>query len=685
MKKNIERWIRGVLVFAFLLSMICYPGFSIEIQESIDTKEESDIFIYQGDLVSLKVYSLTRIAVSNPGIVEIAKADVDEILLIGMKEGETSMYLWDELGKRMVVVRVFSENLDVIIARMKKLLENAEIEGIVFEKNNYEGKVVIKGIVPPDKGDAFTRIAEQFANKLLNYAKVEQNKDMIQIDAQFTELTSTLQKILGFDWNTGTEGITLPYKETLPTLDGSISDFFKIGDFRRTATIIATVNALLAEGKARILSKPSLVVINGAAASFMVGGEIPIRTTTTSAGGNVTENISFRSYGVDLSVTPTIFDQNKVDLSLNIAIRDIDAANAAAGVVAFTTKTATTKLLLEDGQTIVLAGFIKHHVGQTIRRIPFLSDIPVVGAFFRHKQFSPNNDQEVVVTLTPRIIRQKKSGEAQGTEEKEKQEAKLQEEKEMIAKEDATKEEGVSQAKMPEEATWTESKEVAEKKKEISKQPIEKAAEVEGKEVISEEEDTDLAQWDITKEEEQLSEDEEMEAAVRDEDVAEEELEQEAKEIAKLPIEEEIGKEAPPGEMSKAVEITKEEKDTTAVITSYVQAIQKKISRTISFPYEAKQKGWEGTVKLTLTILSDGTLNEVTIKESSGHKVFDADAMNTAQILAPFDPFPVEMDLEELIVTIPIIYRQEALEQNKGDNPSDNNLSSAKKEQKLPI
>ena len=96
-------------------------------------------------------------------------------------------------------------------------------------------------------------------------------------------------------------------------------------------------------------------------------------------------------------------------------------------------------------------------------------------------------------------------------------------------------------------------------------------------------------------------------------------------------------------------------------ITEYAKAVQQKIAQRISFPFQAKEEGWEGVVTLSLTILSDGTLNDVELKESSGYSVFDNDAVNTAQIVAPFNPFPVEVDMDELTVSIPVAYNQEAL------------------------
>jgi len=376
-----------------------------EVQDVFDTKETQDVFLYKGDLVSVKVYSLTRLAMSTQGIVEIANADVDELLLVGQNVGETALFIWDEYGKRKIMVRVFEEDLDLVITRMQKLFQAAKIEGITFEKNPLERKVIVKGKVLKQNEVNAKAVVSKFSGNIIDLLVYE--GDLIQIDVQISELSTTLSKALGIDWNGGSPGgFRLAYPETLPTFDGSIGDLFKIGDFARTTAITATVNAMIAEGKARVLSKPSIVVTSGEPATFLVGGEIPVRTTTSSSGGtSVQENVTYSSYGVDVTVTPEIKDE-KIDIQLNVTIRDIDASNAVGENVAFTTRTATTKLLLNDDQTIVLAGLIKQNKSETSTGIPFLRRVPIVGMLFRNRNWPTNSEQEVVISLTPRIIRQ---------------------------------------------------------------------------------------------------------------------------------------------------------------------------------------------------------------------------------------------------------------------------------------
>jgi len=485
-------------------------------------------------------------------------------------------------------------------------------------------------------------VLDPFESIVFNYVDVY--SELIQIDVQISELNTTIQKALGIDWNTGADGMILAYEETMPAFDGSVKDLFKIGDFRRTSAIQAIVTALIAEGEARILSKPSIVVKNGEQASFLVGGEIPVRSTTTSTGGaSVQENVEYTSYGIDVKVTPEIVGE-KIEIKLAVAIRDIDASNAVGENVAFTSRNADTTLFLDDGQTIVLAGLIKHNKAETVSGVPFLRRIPIVGFLFRNKNWPTDSEQEVVISMTPRIVTQKNMN---------------------FENREIRKKYSIAEDLYQEEAGLVA--EASPRKTAEKKQPVDDEVSSDKLDSISDEIDAilaeDLEDVDDFPVSEELT-DQEMDAMVSGEDAVVADLVEEADADASQ-SEPEIEEEAPLPEPSVEEGVSIDEA-TSQAITEYVQTVQKKISRAISFPMEAKEHGWEGTVVLSLVILNDGTLNDARVQTSSGHEAFDKDAINTARILAPFSSFPEALKLEELVVTIPIVYSQEAVLEGAG-------------------
>ena len=164
---------------------------------------------------------------------------------------------------------------------------------------------------------------------------------------------------------------------------------------------------MLQEGKARLISKPRLVVVSGKQASFLVGGEIPINTTTTNTtGSTLTQNTTYSQYGVNLSVTPTI-REGKIDVLLNVDIRDVDNSTSFSsnGNVAFITRTAQTDLLMDNKQTIALAGLIKYSDSVTGHRSPVFIQNTCFGGIIQEPQYpSADANTEMVIILTPTVL-----------------------------------------------------------------------------------------------------------------------------------------------------------------------------------------------------------------------------------------------------------------------------------------
>lgn len=528
-----------IVTFASFFGLICF--FTVWAQDYQNTADVDEFQLIKGDLGTLTVHSLTRLSITDPDIADVVKADENEVLLVGNSAGQTALFIWDEMGKRTVMIEVFNRNLDLVKNRIEKLLKGESITEAKLEVNERESKIVVTGDIPEYKQGQFDKILDNFGDDVWNLTKKEEIENLVEVNMQVTELSTTLTKSLGIEWS----GVGPTYTETLPNFDGSISDFFKIGDFRRTTSILAQVKALLEEGKGRILSRPKLVVVSGDEASFLVGGEIPIRTSSTSSSGTTTENVSFKSYGIGMTIKPTI-KKGKIDITLMTDIRDIDQANKVGDNVAFSTRTAQTRLFLDDNQTIVLAGLIKKSEGEIVKKVPFLGSVPIVGALFRSRSTpAANQETELVISLTPRIMSSAKEG-AVAPQPK----ASSQEKTISVAGSEAGAEKNISAKETSDSST------------------------------------------------------------------------------SMVPFE----------------------------MSDYIKRIQEKILQATTYPEEAKQYGWEGTVKLGLLILNDGTLAVASVKKSSGYDIFDEYALNTAKRIAPYEQFPSDSKVQELNITIPIVY-----------------------------
>ncbi|OGX08094.1 MAG: hypothetical protein A2Z88_07335 [Omnitrophica WOR_2 bacterium GWA2_47_8] len=340
----------------------------------------------------------------------------------------------------------------------------------------------------------------------------------------------------------------------------------------------------------------------------------------------------------------------------------MDASLAAGSDVGFSTRDAQTHLFLEDGQTIILAGLIKQSRSENFNKVPFLGDLPIIGLLFRSKaNATADKDTELVISLTPTVLKvEPKAPEVAEATEEGRGGRKMASSQGMD--QEASEELTVPANETTDEQDDQESLEDAAEEGTSENETLAGEAGAGAQESFSEK---DEALSDSTTG--SVSEDSiQSEAASEDEAQSTSGSENASSEA----VSDTSGSEKTSGEatldssVKPSIDLavtaeTPEGEDVSDLMANYVNALQRKISQAISFPYEASEKGWRGTVKLNLHILKDGTLDEVKVKESSGYPLFDKDAVDTTQILAPFDPFPPELNLQELIITVPIIYSQD--------------------------
>ena len=158
------------------------------------------------------------------------------------------------------------------------------------------------------------------------------------------------------------------------------------------------LSALESEGLAELIASPRLITINQQSAVIDSGQEIPYQESTSSGATSV----AFKKAVLSLKVTPQITPDNKILMDLQIN-QDTASAQEFNGVPAILTKEIQTKVLVNNGQTIVLGGIYTQDKTKTISRIPFFGELPVVGILFRNTQIGVTND-ELLIFITPKII-----------------------------------------------------------------------------------------------------------------------------------------------------------------------------------------------------------------------------------------------------------------------------------------
>jgi type IV pilus assembly protein PilQ len=167
---------------------------------------------------------------------------------------------------------------------------------------------------------------------------------------------------------------------------------------RSSLVINAQLNALVQNGRASILAQPRIATLNNKEATLLVGETYPVVTTNLQTGYPTVTNVDI---GVKLRVTPTIGDDGSITAELHPEYSQIMGFNNAFPIVA--TRKVDSTLRVQDGQTIVLGGLFSDVDSDTVTKLPFLGDIPVLGSVFRNRQRSHTRD-EVVFYITPHIL-----------------------------------------------------------------------------------------------------------------------------------------------------------------------------------------------------------------------------------------------------------------------------------------
>jgi pilus assembly protein CpaC len=159
-----------------------------------------------------------------------------------------------------------------------------------------------------------------------------------------------------------------------------------------------TLNALEAKGLLRTLADPNLTTLSGGSASFLAGGQVPIRVP--DANGNAT--VTYKNFGVQLNFTPVVLDGKRIQIRLTPEVSDV-ASFTAAGDPVFTTRTLDATVELRDGQSFSVAGLMQSHDKLSHNQLPWLGDVPVLGALFKSSSFQ-KDETELVVIVTPRLV-----------------------------------------------------------------------------------------------------------------------------------------------------------------------------------------------------------------------------------------------------------------------------------------
>ena len=397
---------RGVLVvLGFLLGAGTVFGQSAE--ELRLTVGKSVVIDYPSDI--------RQISTSSPEIVDASPVTTREILLHGKGLGNATLVVWSKTGERTFYNVTVDLNLDSLRKILKDSFPN---EQIVPESSRdsltLNGKVSSKEIA-----DRAIALATTFAKTVVNNMELGTPpiEKQVLLRVRFAELDRTKAEEYGVNWfsqagQTGFYASTQQSPISSTTQGGSgglntltIGSALNLFAFDPKLNLGAFLQALQSENILQILAEPNLVTTNGKEAYFLVGGEFPV--PVLQGGGNAgSVTVQFKEFGIRLRFTPVITGNHTIKLHLTQEVSTLDAADGVTfnGFVipAISTRRAETDVELGEGQSFVVAGLLDNRDTESLSKLPFLGDIPVLGALFKSKNVKKSRT-DLVMLVTPDV------------------------------------------------------------------------------------------------------------------------------------------------------------------------------------------------------------------------------------------------------------------------------------------
>ena len=327
---------------------------------------------------------VSRLSVGNPDILEAQPLPRDGgILVVGKKEGETDLVLWERGARTVWHVEVGSGKRS--LAGDAREFAGAFPGLTVLEAGS---SVILSGpVTSPQDKTVLEAYARAHPGVHLRHSLPEDKKTLLLYDLKIIEIGRGETAQLGIRWPDA-----LPAKGTFAVGTGKAGTVAVGTDFE------ARLNLLMANGKARILSNPRLVCESGGEAQFLAGGEIPIVIITPE-----TRTVEWKTYGIILRIRPAMSEWGKIRTQVIAEISSVDHGSGTSDVPGFLTRRVSTLFSTPPGETVMLSGLVKSEMAKDVAKVPLLGQIPVIGELFKSRSFRENRT-ELAIFITPIMV-----------------------------------------------------------------------------------------------------------------------------------------------------------------------------------------------------------------------------------------------------------------------------------------
>jgi pilus assembly protein CpaC len=356
--------------------------------------------------------SFSEVIVSDPDVADAIALSDRSLSILGKKIGTARVSTYGE-GKKLVGVYDVEVSYDTsrLGSELAQRFPHAR-----FRVSSVNGRIMLGGSAPDATTvDRAMTIAKQFGNDVINSVKVS-SPQQVMLEVRFVEASRSAGRELGVNWQavqnsllSGGAGVAAGVG-TGGLISGASPFGAVIGRMLGNGvTADVLLQALEERGVVRRLAEPNLVALSGDTASFLAGGEFPIPVANT----NGTITVEFKKYGVGLAFTPTVLGDGLINLKIEPEVSQIDPTNVIrAGNIAIPSlivRRANTTIELRDGQSFAMAGLLQSISSTDQNQLPWLADVPVLGALARSASYQ-KKETDLVIIVTPRVVRPARPG-----------------------------------------------------------------------------------------------------------------------------------------------------------------------------------------------------------------------------------------------------------------------------------
>jgi pilus assembly protein CpaC len=359
-----------------------------------------------------------EVSIANPGIADLSTLSDRTLYVLGKEPGRTTMTLLSADGRLITSVEIqVTPDIEEFKERLEQILPGENIE--VRTAND---GIVLSGTVSSiARLDRAMELAQRYAPDRVSNLMTVGGTQQVMLRVRFAEMQREVSKSLssslalqgvGLGGDLGVSGGT----GTLNTA-GAVANTFAgaiPGSNENQGAMLFGFNAggievgLLLEaleqrGVVRSLAEPNLTALSGQEARFLAGGEYPIPVVSSDNG----IGIEYKPFGVELIFTPTVVDGDLINLQLTAAVSSVDPANGFTAngfsVDAFRRRETATTVELRDGESFAIAGLLSDDFRDLNGQVPWLGDIPVLGALFRSAEYA-RSQTELVIIVTAHLV-----------------------------------------------------------------------------------------------------------------------------------------------------------------------------------------------------------------------------------------------------------------------------------------